>query len=93
MLAGLNSRHTTLTRMYTRISGWEMSSDPIFEPSEGGEVPNTLDLSNNAGITDACIPHLQSLPNLETLILLSTSISSAGLAKLAEVHPDTDIQA
>jgi len=32
-LAGLNSRHTTLTRMYTRISGWEMSSDPIFEPS------------------------------------------------------------
>ena len=54
---------------------------------------DTLDLSNNAGITDACIPHLQSLPNLETLILLNTSISNAGLAKLAEVHPDTDIQA
>ena len=53
---------------------------------------DTLDLSNNAGITDACIPHLASLPNLEALILLNTSISEAGIAKLAEALPDADIQ-
>jgi len=46
-LASLAMRHTELTRMYTRISGWEMTSDPTFEPSPGGPVSNLLDLSNN----------------------------------------------
>jgi hypothetical protein len=46
-LADLNSRATFITRMYTRLSGWEMTTDPIFEPSAGGTVTNVLDLSEN----------------------------------------------
>ncbi|MCP4873144.1 MAG: DUF2330 domain-containing protein [Proteobacteria bacterium] len=46
-LAGLRGRHSYLTRMYTRVSGWEMTSDPIFEPSPGGTVSNFLDLTEN----------------------------------------------
>ena len=46
-LSGLGSRHSYLTRMYTRVSGWEMTSDPTFEPSPGGTVSNFLDLSEN----------------------------------------------
>jgi len=53
---------------------------------------DTLDLSNNAGISDECIPYLKSLNNLESLILINTSITDAGLAKLAESLPDTEIQ-
>ena len=46
-LSQLAQRHTQLTRMYTRISGWEMVSDPSFEPSPGGVISNQLDLSDN----------------------------------------------
>jgi len=46
-LSGLADRHATLTRMYTRVSGWEMTSDPVFEPSPGGTISNLLDLSEN----------------------------------------------
>ncbi len=46
-LSDLNSRNTNLTRMFTRLSAWEMDIDPIFEPSEGGFVPNTIDLGGN----------------------------------------------
>jgi hypothetical protein len=46
-LGELALRHTELTRLYTRVSGWEMISDPFFEPSPGGAIGNTLDLSDN----------------------------------------------
>ena len=46
-LNSLSMRHTELTRMYTRMSGWEMTSDPTFEESPGGAVSNIIDLSNN----------------------------------------------
>ena len=39
--------------MYTRISGWEMTSDPIFAPSPGLSVGNQLDLGNNEPV-DIC---------------------------------------
>lgn len=35
-----------LTRMRTRISASEMTTDPRFEPSDGGTLPATLDLSS-----------------------------------------------
>ena len=52
-LLDLSDRHTTLTRMFTRLSAWEMDIDPIFEPSAGGSVPNTLDLGGNEPV-DVC---------------------------------------
>lgn len=44
-LSDLADRQPMLTRLYTRLSGWEMTSDPSFEPSQGGDVSNQLDLS------------------------------------------------
>lgn len=35
-----------LTRMYTRISAWEMLEDPIFEPTAGLDIVNVHDLSD-----------------------------------------------
>jgi len=52
-LTDLGSRATYLTRMYTRLSGWEMTIDPRFEPSAGGAVPSPLDLSENPPV-DTC---------------------------------------
>ena len=52
-LGELASRTTHLTRMYTRLSGWEMTSDPVFEQSPGDTVSNLLDLSDNEPI-DIC---------------------------------------
>ncbi len=34
-----------ITRLYTRLSGWEMTEDPMFEPSPGEDIDNALDLS------------------------------------------------
>lgn len=52
-LRGLQERHTNLTRLFTRLSPWEMDADPFFEPSEGGAVPSQIDLSGNIP-TDSC---------------------------------------
>ncbi len=52
-LADLSARTTHLTRMYTRMSGWEMTSDPVFEPSPGEAVTNVLDLGDNEPV-DIC---------------------------------------
>lgn len=45
--------HAYITRMYTRISGWEMLADPMFAPTDKGDVSNVIDLSNREQI-DAC---------------------------------------
>lgn len=44
-----------LTRLYTRISAWEMTEDPTFEASPGGAISNTHDLSPNPPV-DSCSP-------------------------------------
>ncbi len=44
-LDGLQQRHSTISRLYTRLSGWEMETDPSFEPDDGGAVSNMIDLS------------------------------------------------
>ncbi|MCK6529138.1 DUF2330 domain-containing protein [Myxococcota bacterium] len=36
-----------VTRLYTRLSNWEMTQDPTFGPSEGGDVSNVHDLSGH----------------------------------------------
>lgn len=43
----LGSRHSTLTRMFTRLSGWEMTEDPYFESTDAGTIPSGIDLSAN----------------------------------------------
>lgn len=39
-----------VTRMYTRMSGWEMTDDPPFAPSPGGDVSRVHDLSERPPI-------------------------------------------
>ena len=39
------SESSYVTRLYTRLSGWEMTEDPMFEPSPGEDIDNALDLS------------------------------------------------
>ncbi len=41
----LLSERTYVTRLYSRLSGHEMLVDPVFEPSEGGDLDGVLDLS------------------------------------------------
>jgi len=42
----LSGRHSYLTRMYTRISGWEMTQDPAFAPAtEALAVDSMIDMS------------------------------------------------
>ncbi len=43
--------HPYLTRMYTRISGWEMVDDPVFGAfATGGNVSNVHDLSGRPAV-------------------------------------------
>ncbi len=47
-LQDLVGRHDRITRLYTRMSNWEMENDPTFVPVTGSfeEVSNVHDLSN-----------------------------------------------
>jgi len=49
----LGQRHPTITRLYTRLSGWEMTEDPYFEPTEAGPIVAAIDLSANEPV-DTC---------------------------------------
>lgn len=44
------SAHSYITRMYTRMSGWEMDDDPVFAAGGGGNVSNVHDLSDRPAI-------------------------------------------
>jgi len=35
-----------LTRLYTRMGGWEMTDDPVFAPADLSDVDRVIDLSN-----------------------------------------------
>ena len=37
--------HPYITRMYSRMSGWEMDDDPVFQANAGSDVSNVHDLS------------------------------------------------
>ena len=55
-LAGVLSRQAYVTRMYTRISGWEMEFDPTFaRASSDATVSRTLDLSDRPAV-EVCGP-------------------------------------
>jgi hypothetical protein len=49
----LAERAPTVTRLYTRMSAWEMTEDPVFRPSGGDPVSAALDLSGNTPV-DLC---------------------------------------
>jgi MYXO-CTERM domain-containing protein len=50
------ARHAYVTRMYTRISGWEMAFDPSFARADSdATVSRTLDLSDRPAI-EVCGP-------------------------------------
>ena len=49
-ITDLSNRHGTLTRLYTRASAWEMSSDPSFVATDGGALDRTLDLSSRDAV-------------------------------------------
>ena len=54
-LQALMTRKTTMTRMFARMGGWEMTADPSFQPSAGGAVSRTLDLSDQPAV-EVCGP-------------------------------------
>jgi hypothetical protein len=54
-LQNLLTRRTTITRMYARMGGWEMTQDPSFQPSAGGAVDRVLDLSGQPEV-EVCGP-------------------------------------
>lgn len=55
-LAGVLSQHDYVTRMYTRISGWEMEFDPTFSrASADTTVSRVLDLSDRPAV-EVCGP-------------------------------------
>jgi len=45
-LEAFRGRHSTLSRLYTRISGWEMVIDPAFVATTGESVSGVHDLSD-----------------------------------------------
>ena len=49
----LGEEHSQITRLYSRMSAWEMTDDPIFAESSGSAVSNVLDLSDRQKI-DSC---------------------------------------
>jgi len=51
----LLSRRSYMTRLYTRVSGWEMLADPYFQPSTGPDVSRFLDLSTRPAV-EMCAP-------------------------------------
>lgn len=55
------AEHRYLTRMYTRISGWEMLADPSFAASPGGDVSNVIDLSDRPTI-NVCADDFERIP-------------------------------
>ncbi len=52
-VAALAERQPYLTRMYTRVSGWEMTTDPMFVPTASTSLPSALDLSGGPAF-DTC---------------------------------------
>ncbi len=54
-LQNLFARKTTLTRMFARMGGWEMTQDPSFTPSAGTAVSPTLDLTEQPAV-EVCGP-------------------------------------
>jgi hypothetical protein len=56
------SEHYYLTRFYTRISGWEMDDDPIFQENDDGDnVSRVHDLSNRPPI-EVCETSFEAVP-------------------------------
>lgn len=54
-LEGVLDRQNYITRLYMRMSGWEMTTDPAFEEGGSGLVSNFHDLSDQPPI-DVCGP-------------------------------------
>jgi hypothetical protein len=50
---GVKERNSVITRLYTRVSGWEMLFDPSFTPSAGANVERSIDLSDRPEV-DVC---------------------------------------
>jgi hypothetical protein len=46
----LSERQAFITRMYTRVSAWEMNSDPAFQEQGGALLSNVHDLSDRPAV-------------------------------------------
>jgi len=61
-ISAMLSRNAYVTRMYSRLSGWEMTTDPSFARAASDEtVSRTLDLSSRPAI-DVCGPNREPEP-------------------------------
>ena len=52
-LTELGQEYSQITRLYSRMSAWEMDEDPVFTESSGGNIGNVLDLSDRDPV-DIC---------------------------------------
>ena len=59
-LEEFRGRHSTLSRLYTRLSGWEMVLDPSFSASSGETVSGVHDLSDRPSV-DICSGNSSSM--------------------------------
>ncbi|HVK78111.1 MAG TPA: DUF2330 domain-containing protein [Kofleriaceae bacterium] len=67
LLDGLAQRHTTLTRLTTRLSPEEMTFDPQFEPGPVGSPGAPLSISVDQPSLDGCEPQVLDQPRLREL--------------------------
>jgi len=64
-LVGLLEAHPYMTRLYTRVSAEEMTSDPVFRRSAGGDVDRVRELARVVDGVDRCdwdLPRSSDLP-------------------------------
>ncbi|MCK6529137.1 DUF2330 domain-containing protein [Myxococcota bacterium] len=72
------ARSPYVTRLYTRMSNWEMGEDPAFGPVEGGDVSNVHDLSDAEPVS----ADLDATPAIECG---TTYCGEAGLCAVTEI--------
>ncbi len=58
---GVLDEFSYVTRLYTRMSGWEMTDDPFFAPSPGGDISRTHDLSGRPPV-EICSDVFEPVP-------------------------------
>jgi uncharacterized membrane protein len=82
-------KFTELTRL--RLSHNELTDRTVAKLA-GLKKLERLNLYSNTGITDASVPVLASLPELKRLDVWNTGVTEKGMAKLAELRPDLELQ-
>jgi hypothetical protein len=77
-LDGVADRHGRMTRYYTRLSGWEMLTDPGFLPADGSGFDGVYDLSDRAAVEVCANPNRPDVPCGELYCGLDAMCATTG---------------